>query len=460
MVKTGGCCGLQLRPRIYLMRDRGLPAARPFSSILLNTREDISMPRSIRVSRRHLLAGAAAGATSLAAPGIMRAQGAQGVQATGAGAPLKVGVLLPRSGFEASIGQDCQRGVDIAPGILKTLGLPELAILNADTESNVDVARERAEKLINDGAQLLVGAFDSGQTTAIAQVAEQKGIPLVINIAAAPDITEQGYKFVLRNFLTAQMILSSAFENQLELFNLIGASPKSVVFMHVNDTFGTAMSKGINAVMPKFNMPYKIVDEIAYDPTARDLSVEVTKAKAANADSLLVVGRLNDAMLITRELVKQRWTPQAILSMGPGWYEEQYLKTLGKLSDGPISLVPFQDPNKKLTKVLEAALAKAYPGINLSTNHVYTFEALLIAADAYKRAGSSDPKALADAIRTTNITDNVSIGPGIAFNAKGQNDKLKCGTIQNRGGKLVTLAPKGAANAKPEWPMASYQNRA
>jgi len=412
------------------------------------------MPRRIRVSRRHLLASAVAGATSVAAPAILRAQGASSRP------PLKVGVLLPRSGFEASIGQDCQRGVDIAPGILKSLNLPELAVMNADTESNVDVARERAEKLINDGAQLLVGAFDSGQSTAIAQVAEQKGIPFVINIAAAPDITEQGYKFVFRNFLTAQMILSSAFENQLELFNLIGAFPKSVVFMHVNDTFGTAMAKGINAVMPKFNMPYKILDEVSYDPTARDLSVEVAKAKGANADALLAVSRLNDAMLITRELVKQRWTPQAVLSMGPGWYEDQYLKTLGKLSNGPISFVPFQDPNKKLTKVLEAALAKAYPGINLSTNHVYTFEALLIAADAYKRAGSGEPKALADAIRTTNITDNVSIGPGIQFNVKGQNDKLKCGTIQNRGGKLVTLAPKEAANAKPEWPMAPYQNRA
>jgi branched-chain amino acid transport system substrate-binding protein len=412
------------------------------------------MPRRIHLSRRHLLASAVAGATSLAAPGIVRAQGA------GGRAPLKVGVLLPRSGFEASIGQDCQRGVDIAPGILKSLNLPELAVMNADTESSVDVARERAEKLINDGAQLLVGAFDSGQTTAIAQVAEQKGIPLVINIAAAPDITEQGYKFVFRNFPTVSMILSDAFANQLELFNLIGAAPKTVIFMHVNDTYGTGMSKGIGAVMPKFNMPYKIVDEIAYDPTARDLSVEVAKAKGANADALLIVGRLNDAMLITRELVKQRWTPQAILSMGPGWYEEQYLKTLAKLSDGPISFVPFQDPNKKLTKVLEAALAKAYPGINLSTNHVYTFEALLIAADAYKRTGSGDPKALADAIRTTNITENVSIGPGIAFNAKGQNDKLKCGTIQNRGGKLVTLAPKEAANAKPEWPMAPYPKRA
>jgi branched-chain amino acid transport system substrate-binding protein len=430
-----------------------LPPARPFSFLAKDNPEDIAMPARICITRRRLLAGAAAGASGLAAPAIVRAQGG------GTRTALKVGVLLPRSGFEASIGQDCARGVDIAPGILKSLSLPELSIMNADTESNVDVARERAEKLINDGAQLLIGAFDSGQTTAIAQVAEQKGIPLVINIAAAPDITEQGYKFVFRNFPTAPMLLGSAFANQIELFEIIGSAPKMVVFMHVNDTFGTAMAKGINAVMPKFNVPYKIVDEIAYDPAARDLSVEVAKAKGTGADALLVVSRLNDAMLITRELVKQRWTPQAILSMGPGWYEDQYLKTLGKLSDGPISFVPFEDPNKKLSKALQVALAKAYPGINLSTNHVYTFEALLIAADAYKRANGADPKALADAIRTTNITDNVSIGPGIQFNAKGQNDKLKNGTIQNRGGKLVTLAPKDAANAKPEWPMAAYQNR-
>ena len=399
--------------------------------------------------RRHVLAGAAATAATLAAPAIVRAQNG----------PLKVGVILPRSGFEAGIGQDCQRGVDVAPAILKSLGLPELTIMNGDTESSVDTAREHTEKLVNDGAQLLIGSFDSGQTTAVAQVAEQKGIPLVINIAAAPDITEQGYKFVFRNFPTAAMILGDAFSNQKEVFAIAGAAPKTVVFMHVNDTFGTAMSKGIGVVMPKFGMPYTIADEIAYDPAARDLSVEVTKAKAANADALLVVSRLNDAMLITRELVKQRWTPQAILSMGPGWYEDQYLKTLGKLSDGPMSFVPWYDPNKKLSQTLEAALAKAYPGINLNTNHIFTFEALLVAADAYKRAGSTDPKALADALRTTNITDNVSIGPGIQFNAKGQNDKVKDGAIQNRGGKLVTLAPKEAANAKPEWPLKSYQDR-
>src|SRR5712675_1210650 len=230
-------------------------------------------------------------AAGVAAAALLAATGTPFNSARAQGGPLKVGVLLPRSGAQAGIGQDCQRGVELAPAIFKELGLPELAIMNADTETNVEVARARAEKLINEGAQLLVGAFDSGASTAIAQVAEQKGIPFVINIAAAPDITEQGYKFVFRNFPTAPMILGDAFANQKEIFAEAGTAPKTVVFMHVNDTFGTAMQRGIGAVMPKFNMPYEIKETIAYDATARDLSVEIAKAKATGADALMVVSR-------------------------------------------------------------------------------------------------------------------------------------------------------------------------
>jgi len=83
--------------------------------------------------------------------------------------------------------------------------------------------------------------------------------------------------------------------------------------------------------------------------------------------------------------------------------------------------------------------------------------ALLVAADAYKRAGSTDPKALADAIRATNITDNASIGPGIQFNAKGQNDKVKDGAIQIAAGSSLRWRQKKpptqagvAAGALPE----------
>ncbi|MFX8036209.1 hypothetical protein ABTK80_21830, partial [Acinetobacter baumannii] len=73
------------------------------------------------------------------------------------------------------------------------------------------------------------------------------------------------------------------------------------------------------------DMPFKILDTIAYDPAARDLSVEVAKAKATNAELLMVVSRLNDAILLVREMVKQRWEPMGIMSPGsPGMYEAQF----------------------------------------------------------------------------------------------------------------------------------------
>ena len=79
----------------------------------------------------------------------------------------------------------------------------------------------------------------------------------------------------------------------------------------------------------------------------------------------------------------------------------------------------------------------------------------------YFRAKPPHPIAMkdSDAIRATDIKDNVSTGPGIQFDAKGQNDKLRNSAIQNRGGKLVAVAPKEAANAKPELPMRPYNKR-
>ena len=117
-----------------------------------------------RINRRHFVAGTSAAVVSVSSISRALAQTA----------PLKLGVLLPTSGFQAGIGQDCNRGVEIGLGVLKDLGYPNLQIMAADTETNVEVARSRAEKLIAEGAQILIGAFDSGQSSAIAQVAEQK----------------------------------------------------------------------------------------------------------------------------------------------------------------------------------------------------------------------------------------------------------------------------------------------
>jgi branched-chain amino acid transport system substrate-binding protein len=396
---------------------------------------------------------AAAGALAAASPfGIVRAQAQK----------LKIGVLLPRSGYLSFIGQSCQKGADLAPGVIKEMLGVDIELMNADFETNVDTARTRAERLIQEGANVLVGPFDSGAAAAIAQVAEQRGVPFIINIAAAPQITEQGYKFVFRNFQTAGDIVRNGLDLIGDLFRATNAVPRTAVYMHVNDTFGQGMTKGIQALLPtRTQLPFKIVDTISYDPAAKDLTVEVSKAKAANADFLLYVCRLNDAILLRREMVKQRWNPMGIISPGsPGMYEEQYFKTLGKLSEYSISNVPWYNPRSSVTKRVEAAFKKMNPKDDLvfhGLNAGFTFEAILIAADAFKRARSTDPKTLADAIRQTNITDKMMLGGPIKFNAKGQVEGIGSACVQNLNMMPTVVLPQNAATAKPVFPAPYYK---
>jgi branched-chain amino acid transport system substrate-binding protein len=403
-------------------------------------------------SKNIALAGAAA---ALSPFGIARAQSPK----------LKVGVILPRSGVQGFIGQSCQKGADLAPGVIKEMLGVDIELMNADFESNVDTARTRAERLIQEGANVLVGPFDSGAAAAIAQVAEQRGVPFVINIAAAPQITEQGYKFVFRNFQTAGDLLREGLDLIGALFQATNTVPRTAVYMHVNDTFGQAMTKGIQGILPtRTQLPFRIVESVAYDPAAKDLSVEVSKAKAANADFLLVVGRLNDAILLRREMVKQRWNPMGIVSPGsPGMYEEQYFKTLGKLSEYSISNVPWYNPNAKLTKIVEKAFLKRNPKDRLDfhgLNVGFTFEAILVAADAFKRAGTTDPKALADAIRQTDIAEKMTLGGPIKFNAKGQVEGIASACVQNLNLLPTVVLPAAAAKAKPVFPAPYYNKKA
>jgi branched-chain amino acid transport system substrate-binding protein len=396
---------------------------------------------------------AAAGALAAVSPfGIVRAQAQK----------LRVGVILPRSGYLGKIGLSCQKGADLAPGVIKEMLGVDLELMNADFESNVDTARTRAERLIQEGAHVLVGPFDSGAASAIAQVAEQRGVPFIINIAAAPPITEQGYKFVFRNFQTAGDIVRNGLDLIGELFQATNSVPRTAVYMHVNDTFGQGMTKAINAMLPqRTQLPFKIVDQISYDPAAKDLTVEVSKAKGANADFLLLVCRLEDAKILRREMVKQRWEPMGVVSPGsPGMYEEDFFKALGKYSEYCISNVPWYNPNAKLTKVVERAFKKQNPKDDLvfhGLNAGFTFEAILIAADAFKRAKSTDPKTLADAIRQTNITEKMMLGGPIKFNAKGQVEGIGSACVQNLNLRPTVVLPKDAATAKPIFPAPYYK---
>jgi branched-chain amino acid transport system substrate-binding protein len=402
-----------------------------------------------KIKRRDFGIGALATGAVLAAPAIVRAQAKV----------LRIGSLLPQSGFEAQSGQTCQLGIDLGKTVVKEMGY-SFEVIDADTESKPEVARTQAERLIREGCHILTGAFDSGQSFAIAQVCEQSGIPFLVDIGADPAITEQGYKFVFRNFPTAVMLGNNGLALFSELFKATGVTPKTAVLMHVNDTFGEAMVKGINGYEAKVGLPFKIVENIGYSPQTNDLSAEVAKAKAAKADILVVVHRLNDIILMIREMVKQRYEPMGIISPGsPGMQFPQFFKALGKYADYCITNQPWIDPKQKMVKHVQEVFKKAHPDGIMTLEVGFTLEGILICADAHKRAGSTDPKALADALRATNITERVMLGGAITFDAKGQNVNLPDATTENLHGRPTVVLPAANAEAKPVFPMPGWSKR-
>ena len=414
------------------------------------------MTRKHGLTRRQLGRSASLAAGLAAVPAPIRYAMAQGGPAA-----LKIALILPISGAQAQIGQGCRRGAEIANDVFADMKIAaRVEITGYDTETKSDVARLQAEKAIDAGAHILVGAFDSGQTIAVAQVAEQRGVPLVVNIAAAPAITESGYKFVVRNFPTAPTLLVGAFTMQKELFKATAVTPpKTAVVLCINDTFGTAMMNGIKSLLPKLDMPYQLLDIISYDAATKDLSVEVAKAKATKAERLLSIGRLNDGKLVIQELVKQRWEPIVINPGGPGTYEQDFIKVLGKYSDYLLAVLPWMNPKSAMTQSLAKHHSARFPNVQFDLNAGFTFEAVLIAAQASVDAKSTKPEGLMAALRQVKIDEHVMIGGPIQFDATGQNTNIRVAALQNLNRTPTVVLPADAAVAQPVLPQPGWNDK-
>lgn len=402
------------------------------------------------LSRRRFVATGASGlALGMAFPAVLRAQAAA----------LKVGVILPLSGVISFPGIATRRGTELAVKMFTDQGI-KLDVTFADTESKPENGRTAAEKLIRDGASVLVGAWDSGATISAAQAAEAAKVPLVVNVGSAPQITEQGFTQLFRNFPPSTEIVAKGVALFKELPRGNGFDPKTAVVLHVNDTFGEATGAAVKGLWDKLGLGIKIVETISYDIRARDLSIEVAKAKATGADLVLPITRVNDAILIVREMVKQDYNPMAIYGpSSPGPYEKAFTDALGKFSNDYLTSVPWYDPSRAITKQVLERWSKEMPDQRFELNSGFGWESIQIVADAFKRAGSAKPEDLHAALKATNIAEHPMSGGPITFDAKGQNVNIGVPLLQNQNQEPVVIASSEGARGNAKLPMIPWSQR-
>jgi branched-chain amino acid transport system substrate-binding protein len=416
---------------------------------------------STRVTRRRFLKSTAAGAAALGFPLPLRAQAKT----------FKIGAIHPVTGPLAEPGQACRLGAQLAveainaAGGIKSKGGLKLELLVGDTQTKPENGRVEAERVVNQGAQMLVGSFDSGSTNAMVSVAQQKRVPFLVDIAAADPITanvaksvkegQQKVQYVYRNFPTGSSFGRKAVQYFNEIFKEAGVAPKRVVLMHANDLFGQNQARGFLAAHKAASPSWEIVETIPWPEPPSDLSTEVSRAKALKPDIIAPITRPASAQLLLPEIRKQKVEIMGIVGPGsPGLYEAGQIATLKEDLEYVLDSVPWPNFKNPKTKTLAEEYQKRSGGKTFDTNSGYSYDAMFVIADVLERAAKvDDPDAIVDALRKTSYTGGLmQYGGPIHFNELGDNPNAITTMIQILGQKPVAVWPKDAALQKFVFP--------
>jgi branched-chain amino acid transport system substrate-binding protein len=401
-------------------------------------------PRKLLLTRRETLARVA-GALALAA--FPRSLGAQPRTA-------RIGAIHPVSGSLADVGLACRLGVQLAVdavnagGGIASLEGARLELLVGDSAGAAG-PRAEAERLIRAGARVLTGAFHSGHTSAIASVARLQRIPFLVDTAVADGATLAASEpaFVFRNFPSTSTLARRSVQHLVDLFADAQRPIGRVALMHTTDMLGTTQARRFEAAYTLLRPAFEMLEFVAISPRATGVTSEVARLRAGAPDVLLLAIRPSIVGPLFRQLARDPLPVSAIVSLGtPEIADAARAAGLTANVERVMEIAASPNPRSARTQRLADEFLKRSGGRPLDAIGGYAYEAVLIVADAIERAGSTEPDAIAGALRRTNFTDPLMVAAGpVIFDASGENPNVTPAVLQIFGGRPVVVWPRAAA---------------
>lgn len=324
---------------------------------------------------------------------------------------IKIGFNAPLTGFAASDGKSSSEGAKLAVEQINAAGgingkMLELVIYDDQAKPAQSILI--ASKLIGqDKVVIGVSGSYSGPTRSAAGVYQEAKIPYISAYAIHPDITRAGDYVFRTSFLGEVQGRGGA----KLIGNVIGK--KRVVMITLQNDFGKSLAAGFKEAASNYGI--KIVNEYQYSIKDRQFGPIVAKVKADKPDAIYASGYYFTAGPLVSQL---RAAGITVPIIGQEGYDSQkFIEIAGKAAEGVIITTSLdRDSDVPETKdFIEAFEKKAGFKVDMVAASAHT--AIMVVADALKRAGTSDPKALRDAIAKTDL--KVSTGT-IKFNKLGE----------------------------------------
>ncbi len=380
---------------------------------------------------------------------------------------IKIGVLEPLSGPNASQGKDVLNGVELARDVLNgkypEVNIPKLTVgkitlVSSDTQSNPQIAASEVDRLVRtEKVVAIVGTYQSATTLTASERAERLGIPTVCGSSSSTALTERGLKWFFRVGPSDKTFAETYFD---WLKSIQAQHPvKRAVILHTNDQFGNDGAKIITEVAGKNGTT--IVDDISFQGNATDFTSQVQKVRSANPDAVFTLAFTNDAILFVKTAAQLGYTPPAILAFGAGWIDPKFITALGPMANYSITRASWasQFGDKNPTAKAVAALYEKNYNQPMTENSAREFTAMITTGEAIQQAGSTDPEKIRTALRNYKQTKTIMPWKGIKFDANGQNEQSAGVIEQMVNGRYELLWPAEAATTKLTWPAPPLTGR-
>ena len=338
-----------------------------------------------------------------AAPGL--SSGARQEPSGGADAPIKVGVFLSLSGQISSYGKSTLNGIKMAADEINArggVGGQRIELIVKDDQGEPSEAVTAVKELIEkEKVHALIGEVASSISLAAAPNAQAARVPMITPSSTHPKVTQVGdyiFRVCIVDPFQGEVMAAFASKSLKAKSAAIFSDADSDYSKSLADTFKQKLA----------NLGGRVVIERSYSQMDRDFGEQLAAIRAARPNVIYVPGYFEQAGVIAKQ-ARQAGMKQPLLG-GDGW-DAPELWTLGgeALNNSYITNHFSADDPSPATRAFVAGY-KSKHGSAPDSLAALGYDAMMLLADALRRAGGTDGPKLRDAIAQTKNFPSVN-GP-------------------------------------------------
>jgi len=323
---------------------------------------------------------------------------------------IKIGAFFDLSGPAAFIGTPTKLVAEMAVDKINKEGGVNgqpIELVIGDTEGDPAKAVNIAKKFIyKDKVAAIIGPTRTGTGMAVKKIIQDGQVPVFMTVGGDPVIMG-GPKLGPFEWVFKSPQRSSVAVKRLYMY-LKDKGLTKIALLTASDGFGKDGADWLTKLAPEFGID--IVAQEAFGPTDTDMTAQLTNAKNAGPQALVVWTIGPAGSIVSKN--KAQLGIELPLFQCHGLPDPKYIELAGKAAEGDrmpstklmvAGALPDADPQKQVIKEFVTLYTDGYgfdKQFPINTHSGYAWDAIMIVADAMKKAGT-EPAALRAAIEQT-----------------------------------------------------------